>query len=112
MRRLVLLAVALSIALPAARGGAGEVQTGPELSRGECRRLTRQIAHFADVADRARERENERWEERTIQHIARLSERRAELCPEYRPKPAGEQLAKMLRDAAKIAAKLFMWGLI
>lgn len=113
MRRLVPIAVALALAAPAGTAGAGDVAVSePTVSRGECRRMTRQIAHYADVADRARERGNELWEENTIQHIARLSERRARLCPEYRPRPAGEQLAKMLRDAAKIAAKLFTMGMI
>jgi hypothetical protein len=113
MRRLVPPAVALALALAATAAAAGEVASvGPTFSRGECRRMTRQIAHYAEVADRARERGNESWEEHTLQHIARLSERRARLCPEFRERPAGEQLAKMLRDAARIAAKLFMMGMI
>jgi hypothetical protein len=81
----------------------------------DCRRLTRQIAHYADVADMARERDNEMWEEHTLDHISRLSERRQKLCPQYADKPAGEQLRKMLvllRDAAKIAARLYTWGLL
>jgi hypothetical protein len=113
MRRFVLLAVALSLVLPVAPAAAGEAAPqGPTFSRGECRRLTRQIARYADTADRARERGNAAWEENTIEHIGRLSERRARLCPEYRPRPAGEQLAKMLKDAAKIAVTLFTMGLI
>jgi hypothetical protein len=110
MRRILAIALLLAVAAPGI--AAAEVQTQPRLSRGECKRLTRQIAHYAEVADRARERDNELWEEHTIQHIGRLSERRAYLCPEYRGKTYGEQLAKLLKDAAKIAAKLFMMGLI
>ncbi|MEB2345077.1 MAG: hypothetical protein OZ948_10060 [Deltaproteobacteria bacterium] len=81
----------------------------------DCRRLTRQIAHYADVADMARDRDDDLWEEHTLEHISRLSDRRARLCPQYADKPAGEDLRKMLallRDAAKIAAKLYTWGLL
>lgn len=80
---------------------------------GECNRITRQIARYADVAQLARDRGDDRWEEHTIQHIGRLSERRARLCPAiYAEKPIGHELAKILRDAGKIALKLFRMGLI
>lgn len=108
MRRSFVLAVLLLLAVPAL--GAEAVQ--PTVSRGECRRLTRQIAQYATVVDRARERDNEMWEQHTLQHIGRLTERRARLCPEYRQRPAGEQLLAMLKNAAKIAAKLYTWGLL
>jgi len=79
---------------------------------GACRRMTRQISHFAEVADLARDRDNELWEEATIQHIGRLTERRALMCPEYAEKDYGEEVVKALRIAARIAAKLFLMGLI
>lgn len=80
---------------------------------GECKRLTRMIARYAEVADIARERGDDRWEEGTIAHIGRLSERRARLCPTlYAEKPIGKELEKILKGAAKIAFKLFTMGLI
>lgn len=80
---------------------------------GECKRITRQITKYAQVADRAKERGNENWEQGTLDHIARLSTRRAQLCPTlYAQKPIGQELAKILKGAAKIAMKLFTMGLI
>ena len=80
---------------------------------GECKRITRQIAHYAEVADMAKERGNERWHEGTLDQIGRLSERRSQLCPTlYAQKPIGQELAKILKGAAKIAMKLFTMGMI
>jgi len=80
---------------------------------GECKRITRQIAHYAEVADRARERGDDSWEQGTLDHIVQLSTRRAQLCPTlYAQKPIGQELAKILKGAAKIAFKLFTMGLI
>ena len=80
---------------------------------GECKRITRQIAHYADVADMAKERGNDNWYEGTVDQIGRLSERRAQLCPTmYAEKPIGQELAKILKGAAKIAMKLWTMGMI
>lgn len=80
---------------------------------GECKRITRQISRYAEQADLAKERGNENWEQGTLDHIARLSTRRAQLCPTlYAQKPIGEELSKILKGAAKIALKLFTMGLI
>jgi hypothetical protein len=115
MRRAFAIACLLlcaPLALPAA---ADPLPPSAHYPHKDCRRLTRQIARYAEVADMARERDNELWEEHTLAHIGRLSERRARLCPQYAKKPAGEELLKMLamlRDAAKIAARLYTWGLL
>jgi len=109
---LFVIACTLSLALPAA---AEPLPRHAHLPHKDCRRLTRQIAHYAGVADMARERGDELWEEHTLAHIGRLTERRAKLCPQYAQKPKGEELRKMLamlRDAAKIAARLYTWGLL
>ena len=80
---------------------------------GECKRITRQIAHYAEVADMAKERGNDNWHEGTLDQIGRLSARRSELCPTlYAQKPIGQELAKILKGAAKIAMKLFTMGMI
>ena len=80
---------------------------------GECKRITRQIAHYAEVADMAKERGDDEWYDGTVNQIGRLATRRAELCPTiYAQKPIGEELSKMLKGAAKIALKLFTMGMI
>ena len=80
---------------------------------GECKRITRQISRYAEKADLARDRGDANWEQGTLDHIARLSTRRAQLCPTlYAQKPIGQELAKILKGAAKIAMKLFTMGLI
>ena len=107
MRRTIVLALLLFFAVPLAADA-----QGARVSRGECTKMTRQIAHYATVVDRARDRGADQWEEQTLRHIGRLSERRARLCPEYRERPAGEQLLAMLKTAARIATKLYTWGLL
>jgi hypothetical protein len=112
LRAIACLLLLVPLALPAA---ADRLPPSAHYPHKDCRRLTRQIARYADVADMARERDDELWEEHTLAHIGRLSERRARLCPQYAKKPAGEELLKMLamlRDAAKIAARLYTWGLL
>lgn len=80
---------------------------------GECKRITRQIAHYAEVADMAKERGDDEWYDGTVNQIGRLATRRAELCPTiYAQKPIGEELSKILKGAAKIALKLFTMGMI
>jgi hypothetical protein len=115
MRRLLVLVCLLLLAPLALPAAADPLPPSAHYPHKDCRRLTRQIARYADVADMARQRSDDLWEEHTLAHISRLSERRAKLCPQYAEKPAGEELRKMLamlRDAAKIAAKLYTWGLL
>src|SRR5262245_10703146 len=93
-------------------GAKHEVYSGPPSMvgkhKGECKRITGQIARYAEQADLARERGDANWEQGTLDHIANLSTRRAQLCPTlYAQKPIGAELAKMLKGAAKIAMKLF-----
>jgi len=119
--RIVVVCAFLLLLVP----GAGSAQFGAKQEvyqvppgmvgrhNGECKRITRQIAHYAEVADMAKDRGDANWEEGTLDHIARLSERRAQLCPTlYAQKPIGQELAKILKGAAKIAMKLFTMGLI
>ena len=120
MRRLVaMFSIALwglalgALATPAAEPYAPTPPgAGDGAYRGQCRRMTKQIAHYARVVDRARERKNELWEEATLQHIGRLSARRARLCPEYAEKSHGEELVALLRLAAKVAITVFTMGLL
>ena len=97
-------------------GGSKTYEVPPSMvgkHNGECKRITRQIAHYADVADLAKERGNDGWYQGTVDQIGHLSERRAQLCPTlYAEKPIGEELAKILKGAAKIAMKLFTMGML
>ena len=85
-----------------------------EPRRRECHRLTSQIARYEGDVERARERGNELWEDATLAHIERLSERRASRCPQYaEDKTAAmrmRQFGRMLGTAAKLAARYFTMG--
>jgi len=125
-RRIVLLFALVLCAAPLFAAGKASAQTfgakqevvsvPPSMvgsHNGECKRITRQIQHYAEVADRAKERGDPNWEQGTLDHIADLSTRRAQLCPTlYAQKPIGQELAKILKGAAKIAMKLFTMGMI
>ena len=89
-------------------GASASEDGGPRLRcrvsrrRNECRVLARQIAHFEDVLEMARERDNELWEKGTAQHIARLEARRDRLCP--KPEGGGVRFARSLGRFLKAAA--------
>ncbi len=85
---------------------------------GQCRRITRQIAHFEDVGRLAEDRGDQLWEDATRRHIGRLVVRRAGLCPEYaaqlrsrsRAARLARQTKELLKTAAKVAARIFTFG--
>ncbi len=83
-----------------------------EPHRRECVRLTKQIGRYMDDVERARDRDNELWENATLQQIDRLATRRARLCPQYAHKddPTLRRLAALLGSAAKLAARYFTFG--
>jgi hypothetical protein len=83
-----------------------------EPRRRECHRLTSQIARYEGDVERARERGNELWENATLEHIERLSERRASRCSQYvKDDGAGlRRFGRMLGKAAELAAKYFTMG--
>lgn len=84
----------------------------------ECRRITNQIGRYEGVVKMAQERDNQLWEDATRDHIGRLEERRAKLCPQFKAElDARKQAAQAQRDteelmkaAAKIAARYFTFG--
>jgi hypothetical protein len=85
---------------------------------GECRRITRQIAHFEDVGRLAEERGDQLWEDATRGHIGRLELRRAGMCPEYaeqlrsrsRAARVARQTKELFKMAAKVAVRFFTFG--
>jgi len=76
--------------------------------KSQCRRLTRQIGNFEDVAERAADRGNRLWLNSTLQHIERLSERRVRLCPEYAEPDYLAIYAAWAADIFKKAARAFV----
>ena len=82
-----------------------------------CKRLTRQIHRYEDVADMARSRGDEMWEAGTEAHLDRLEARRDRLCPAYAEGLAKAVTAQFWKDtyeltkqAAKAAARYFTFG--
>lgn len=109
----------LHIAVPAALvllALAAPAQAGKYFK--DCRRMTRQIDRYEGVVEMAEDRDNELWAEATKRHIERLMERRAELCPQFaeevnmkkRAVKAAEDTQKLMKAAAKIAARYFSGG--
>ena len=84
----------------------------PVAYRGECRKLTNQIARYERDVEWAKERDNELWENATLAHIERLTDRRDRLCPELSEDMAlfefGKALGNFLNKAASAAARYFM----
>jgi len=109
-RILPAIAVVVAVLVPAGAAVAGEEYR-------ECRRITRQISHYEDVVDLARERDNELWEKATIDHMQRLADRRRRLCPEMVAETEKSQARKIMDDSAeflkaagKIALQVFTFG--
>jgi hypothetical protein len=94
-------AIGLSVLMPAT-ASAGTI---------ECRRLTRRIEHFTGMVERARDLDNEMWEERTEQHLDLLIARRAANCPEYaKDDSAMRAFAMLMKLAARAAITYFTLG--
>lgn len=83
-------------------------------NKAECRRITRQVAHFVDVAEMADSRGDELWLESTLDHIDRLKERRVKLCPEWEEPNWAEiyarEFAELLKKAGKAALTYLTFG--
>ena len=88
--------------------------------RQDCRRMTKQIAHFeGTVLKMAKDRGDQAWQRSTSDHVDRLKNRRADRCPEYaeqrkvlaRAKKQADDMKKLMVAAAKGAAKYFSGGM-
>lgn len=89
----------------------------PGSHRGTCRRISRQIDQFETTLQRAQERDNELWEQSTLQHLERLYNRRGTLCPEYAMSRAKarrvqslENAQAFLKAAGSAALRYFTFG--
>jgi hypothetical protein len=78
--------------------------------RGECLRLTKQIARYDRDADWAAERDNELWELSSRERVYRLAAERQRLCPSKRGPTTEELLAKAAVVAARLAAVAYSHG--
>jgi len=80
----------------------------PSSYQAECRRITRQIGHFENVAAMAAQRGDEMWFDGTVDHIRRLGERRVRLCPEYAEPNYAAIYATWAKWMLKRAAEAFI----
>jgi len=107
MRIWIALSVALAVLVPGLA-----FATNPNTN--ECKRMNRQIAHYDDVLELARGRQNELWENATKAQITRLAERRLRLCPEMvqeaRAKKEMREFVSLMKTAAQAARSYFTGG--
>jgi len=96
----VSIALVFSLAAPAALARPS--------NKAECRRITRQIDHFREVASMAAQRGDEMWFDGTVDHIRRLAERRVRLCPEYEEPNYAAIYAQWTKEMIKRAAEAFI----
>lgn len=80
--------------------------------RGECKKLTKQIARYDRDAQWAKDRGNQLWQLSSEERVLRLAAERERLCPSQRGPTAEELLADAALVAAKLAAAAYTQGLI
>ena len=79
--------------------------------RNQCYSLTRQIDRYTDMLERAQRLDNEMWVERTGDHVGRLVQKRAALCPEYaKDDSTMRAFAALMRLGARAALAYFTFG--
>ena len=77
----------------------------------QCYALTRQIDRYTDMLERAQKLDNEMWVERTGDHVGRLVQKRAALCPEYaKDDSTMRAFAALVKLGAKAALMYFTFG--
>lgn len=87
--------LALALAVPA----------GSYPHRGECHKLTQQMARYERDFGWAEERGNALWAQSNLRQIERLEDRRDRLCPHLREASLGEKVGSFLVDALTLAGK-------
>jgi hypothetical protein len=118
MRPVIIIIALSAVVLSPGLGYAEKVQR-QYTNKQVCRRMTRQIAHFeGTVLPMAKDRGNDLWAASTNQHINRLKNQRADVCPEWgkqrtaliKAKKEWDQMKAYAKMAAKYAAKYFTGG--
>jgi hypothetical protein len=90
---------------------AGPALAANKPNRGECKRMTRQIARYERDAKWADQRGNELWEDASKDRVKELKERREERCAQYKKKNPLVAFANLVANAAKVAAPYVIPGL-
>ncbi len=107
-----LLVSSLSIALTSAglwaRPARAESPT-PSVAARECRRIARQMIHFAQVQEMARERGNALWAASTGKHLAQLEARWDAGC-DRTDEAWAAVFARALKAAGSAALRYFTFG--
>ncbi|MDH3213776.1 MAG: hypothetical protein OEM05_14945 [Myxococcales bacterium] len=100
----VALAVAVGVILLPMASAANPYQN-------QCYALTRQIDRYTIMLERAEKLDNEMWVERTGDHVGRLVQKRAAMCPEYaKDDTAMRAFAALVKLGAKAALAYFTFG--
>jgi hypothetical protein len=87
-----------------------EMRDDQRVHRGECLRLTKQIARYERDAGWAEDRGNQLWELASKERVYRLAAERQQLCPSKRGPTAEELLAKAAVVAARLALEAYTHG--
>ena len=90
---------------------AGPALAANKPNRGECKRMTRQIARYERDAKWADQRGNELWEDASKDRVKELKERREDRCAQYKKKNPLVAFANLVANAAKVAAPYVIPGL-
>jgi hypothetical protein len=90
---------------------AGPALAVNKANRGECKRMTRQIARYERDAKWADQRGNELWEDASKDRVKELKERREDRCAQYKKKNPLVAVANLVANAAKAAAPYVIPGL-
>jgi hypothetical protein len=116
----ILVGFILAMTLAASVSTAKRLPSETGNYRGQCRQLTKQINHFeGTIIPLAIARGNRKWERATNDQVARLWNRRADLCPEYgaertliaRTRDQIRKFNKMMALAGRAALAFFTGGL-
>ena len=92
---------------------AGPALAANKPNRGECMRMTRQIARYERDARWADQRGNESWEDASKDRVKHLKARREDRCKQFKVKKKNPvtAFADLVAGAAKAAAPYLIPGL-
>jgi hypothetical protein len=100
-----------SLLLVLALFAAGPALAANKPNRGECKRMTRQIARYERDAKWADQRGNALWEDASEERVKDLRARREARCQAYKKKNPLVAFADLVASAAKTAAPWVIPGL-
>jgi len=95
--------IALALTLAVAQASLAE-DPGPP--RGECHKLTNQIARYEGDLERAKQRKNALWEQANERQIDHLNQRLALRCPEHVPPTLAQRVGAGLDALGRGAIRL------